>query len=166
MLAGMQDAKENPYRHATLEELWSACQRAAVKLEGGTVRSAEERRELAADVRHLLLAIALCLNTGEFTPGAPENALAMNAKRELPEVFGAFAEAQARQASREARRLAAIRAADFVLGNKAMAWLHPSGGWVRADPGVVATDSPEGLAGVLARLGDIYRTRGRARSGR
>lgn len=161
ILAAMQPSTPNPYRDATLAELRTACTDAVRAIENRERRTPAERQAFAADLRFLLLAIALRLHTGPYSPGEPENTLNGDERHDFVEVFEAWHRVQLTQAERACRTVTLQRAADYMLGRRARDWLHPSGGWKNGDRGVLGILSDEALHGYLTELGKLFERRRR-----
>lgn len=147
---------KNPYYDQSLDALSTACNRLARELGDARQRSPDERRELAADVRHLLLAIALHFQVGDSIPGSPENKMRYGAQPNIVDVFGAWYRGQVETARHQARKEALLRAAHLVLDRAANRYLHPVLGVIRlGDPISVGTRSDEGLMQCLGELEEM-----------
>lgn len=118
----MKPHTPNPFADASLDELDKAAQQAAHDIEHRVARSPDERAELAARCRHLLLAMARRISPGLHMPHEPEHRLHEHGR--FVESFAAWAEHQAKGQ----RFLAMRRAQD----------------WVTRQTGIPARDLPAG----------------------
>lgn len=152
------DHKPNPYRDATAPQLHRLCSEVIRELEIARTRTPEERRELAERTRHLLLVLASRLHE-PVMPGSPEKRLASSVNKGLVGEFMQFNALLAREALCAARTETIVRAAAYVLGRGAWAWLNfqleypdgPAKPWGRQVQ-YVASQGDENLADALAAL--------------
>lgn len=104
----MKPHTPNPYADASLDELDKAAQQAANDIEHRDARSPDERAELAARCRHLLLAMARRIGPGLHMPHEPEYRLDLQGR--FVDAFADWAEHHAKGQ----RYLAMRRAQDWV----------------------------------------------------
>lgn len=146
----------NPYVDRSLRRLYEACQARAGELMDPPPgpRTPEQRRALALDTGHLLLAVAARIHVSEHVPGSPEQAMG-NTPGHLASVYGDYADHLARQA----RHAVLSRAADYVYGAGAVSWLQTAqvDGELASQ---LAVGSDAGLRRVLEHLEAVTRAKG------
>lgn len=141
----------NPYMDRSLGRLYEACQARAGELLDPPPgpRTAEQRRALALDTAHLLMAVAARVHVSEHVPGSPEQAMA-NAPSRLAKVYGEYFEHLAARA----RYATLMRACNYVHGDRAERWRQET-----TLDGLPVTQlamaSDEGLRRVLEHLEEI-----------
>lgn len=109
----------NPYMDWSLGRLYEACQARAGELLNPPPgpRTAEQRRALALDTAHLLMAVAARVHVSEHVPGSPEQAMA-NTPSRLSRVYGEYFE----HLTARARYVTLMRACNYVHGDRAERW--------------------------------------------
>ena len=98
----------NPFANALLNELHVAAMETVRELAEARERTPDERRALVLRCRHLLLAMAMRIASGDHMPHQPEHRLEDPSR--MAEAFSAWAESQ----SKQARFLAGSRAVDWA----------------------------------------------------
>lgn len=131
-----------------MRKLYIEAQRRAGELMAPALgsRTTDQRRALALDTGHLLLALAARIHVSEHLPQSPEAQLEDPVAR-LPDVFGGYLE----HLQRRARDAVLRRACNHALGRRAQAWQREATlDGLRVHE--LALGSDEGLRRVLEHL--------------
>jgi hypothetical protein len=124
---GKHNEEANLLRGASVHELQRACWAIIEQLQDVRSRTPEERRRLAQDTLNFLRVMSFRFHA-PGAPGSPELAVT----RLHADVVTPFMELRhylAREGERAARVESLTRAAEFVLGPEAHAWLHRAVCW-------------------------------------
>jgi len=136
------------YYRTPLWEFAAECARLGLEVATIKPRSYRDRVELAEAAADALIEVGRRLNGGATVPGTPEMPAARS--ESVSQAYGDWYEG----IKRSERQRVVLRAANWVLRDKADAWLRPSTVGDRESPFRLglAMDSDEGLAAVLREL--------------
>lgn len=144
----MTKSISNPYRNLSRASLYAAAQLRAGELIRPVTRTPEERAALAVNTAHLLLAMAMHVDTKEFASESPQKSI-----REGMPLADAFENYHDKLAG-SARYAVFVQAGDVALGNEHQRSAADADE-VRAMYSA-AVKSDDGLKSALARLQEMH----------